>query len=113
MNGNGVEIHAHNLLKICRECKEVRASYDREVDVTTYKKWSWRDFKKVDVRCYSPPPWACTHSGIMSRLNSLERMANNISPDERIFLTETTYSNLIKLKNKDKRFQKDVFAMGY
>ena len=112
-----VNISPEELLRVTDKCLSNIEKYNGEDDVqkTYYNDWVFFKQKRSYIEV---PTWTYDHCGIITRLNELKSIAENVIRDERVEdrdvkLSLTTHSELYKLLNKSKDFQPYVFGMGY
>ena len=119
-----VPISPQELIRVCEQCLSVIEGYKSKDDIEhVYKAFSWTKLKYIEKSYYQPPPWSYRGAGIKTRLLGLVEVARNVIEDEGnrigslfeppIMLTETSYSNLYKLLNKDDSFEPFIFGLGY
>ena len=115
-----VNVSPEELLRVTQQCLSNIENYNGEDDkVSSYLKHSVIPFskpKKVETR--ESPRWTYNHCGIITRLNELKSIAENVVQDELVEdrdvkLSLTTHSELYKLLNKSGDFQPYIFGMGY
>ena len=112
-----VNISPEELLHVSVICLEQHQNYNGEDDKEhgCYKGMLW--WKKKSTYKMSPR-WTYLHCGIITRLDGLKSIAENVIRDERVEyrdvkLSLTTHGELYKLLNKSKDFQPYIFGMGY
>lgn len=113
MSGSRVEVTGIRLLRIVNEATEIHKGYDRESNFVMYDSWSWTKMKHIKTRCYTYPSWADPNSGILRRLLELKVIAEGVGINDRVFLSESTFLNLMYLLKKSDKFQRSIFSLGY
>lgn len=114
-----VNISPEELLRVTTKCLSNIENYNGE-DNKTYD-YSKTLFNLIFVREKTftvKPTWTYDHCGIITRLNELKSIAENVVQDKLVEdrdvkLSLTTHSELYKLLNKSKDFQPYIFGMGY
>ena len=119
---SGVPISPSELLRVVNQCLINIENYNGEDDKKYPHKNMWlaRLFlnKPKFEEYVMKPKWTYTGVGIITRLNELKRIANNVLLDndtecKDIYLSETTYDNLYLLLNKSDKFQPYIFGNWY
>ena len=112
-----VNISPEELLRVTEQCLSSIENYRGEDDVqkTYYNDWVFFKQKKSYIEV---PKWTYNHCGIITRLNELKSIAENVIRDESVEdrdvkLSLTTHSELYKLLNKSEDFQPYIFGMRY
>lgn len=112
-----VNISPEELLRVTKQCLSNIENYNGEDDVqkTYYNDWVFFKQKKTYTEV---PTWTYDHCGIITRLNELKSIAENVIKDKivedrDVKLSLTTHSELYKLLNKSGDFQPYIFGMRY
>lgn len=112
-----VNISPEELLRVTTKCLSNIENYNGEDDVqkTYYNDWFFFKRKKTYIEV---PKWTYDHCGIITRLNELKSIAENVIQDRLVEdrdvkISLTTHSELYKLLNKSKDFQPYIFGMRY
>lgn len=112
-------ISPNRLIDICNHCIEQHKGYTGS-EVPTYKRreFSFLKLKFVEYNVIDYPRWAYRDCGLITRLEDLKSIALAVVEDDSLIdkdiqLTETTYSELLKMYNKSEKFEPFVFAGGY
>lgn len=112
-----VNISPEELLRVTEKCLSNIENYSGEDDVqkTYYNDWVFFKQKKSYIEV---PVWTYDHCGIITRLNELKSIAENVIRDKLVEdrdvkLSLITHSELYKMLNKSKEFQPYIFGMGY
>ena len=115
-----VNISPEELLRVTTKCLSNIENYSGEDDkVSSYLKHSVIPFskpKKVETR--ESPRWTYNHCGIITRLDELKSIAENVIRDDQVEdrdvkLSLTIHSELYKLLDKSEDFQPYIFGMRY
>lgn len=112
-------ISPERLIEICDYCiKEHREFVGGKVPIYSVREFSFLRMRFVDRQVMDYPRWAMRNCGLLTRLSNLKRIAQAVNEDTSIKdrdirLTETTYSELMKMYNKSNDFEPYVFAGGY
>lgn len=99
------------LIHICDFCIKEHQGY-------TGDKVSFLKLRFVEHDVMDYPRWAYRGCGLVKRLEDLRSIALAVINDESLVdrdirLTETTYSELLKMYNKSETFEPFVFAGGF
>ncbi len=114
-------ISPQELLRVTTQCLKSIEEYNGEDDKEiTYKEFSLLKLRYVSKSYIRVPLWTYSHCGIVTRLNELKVIAENVlqdnylkDKDTAIKLSQTTYYELYKLLNKASNFEPYVFGRGY
>ena len=114
-----VNISPEELLRVTEQCLSNIENYSGE-DNKTYE-YPKTLFNLIFVREKTftvKPTWTYNHCGIITRLNELKSIAENVIRDKLVEdrdvkISLTTHSELYKLLNKSKDFQPYIFGMRY
>lgn len=119
MKNSYAHISPRSLINLCDYCIKEHQEYTGD-KVSIYKEREFSilrlRFVEYDVMDY--PRWAMRDCGLITRLNNLKDIAVAVQVDKGLVdsdirLTETTYTQLLKMRNKDESFEPYVFAGGY
>ena len=104
-------------MEVVNQCLLNIESYNGEDDVQITYYDDWILFKRKKTYS-SSPRWTYKDCGIITRLNELKGVAENVILDSKVIdrdikLSLTSYNELFKLLNKDKGFEPFVFGNGY
>lgn len=119
MKTSYAHISAESLSNLCEYCiKEYEEYKGDKVPVYKEREFSFLKMRFVEYDVLDYPSWAMRGCGLISRLNNLRSIALAVQDDaslsdKDIRLTETTYSQLLKMCNKADDFEPYVFAGGY
>lgn len=116
-----VKISAQELLRVTTQCLKNIEDYNGEDDKEVfYTEFSFLKLRNVKRGYVKVPTWTYNHCGIVTRLNVLKVIAENVlqdnylkDKDTAITLSQTTYSELYKLLNKASNFEPYTFGEGY
>ncbi len=112
-------ISPERLIGICNFCiKEHEEFVGDKVPVYKEKRFSLLRMRYVVYDVYDYPRWAYRDCGLITRLKDLRSIAKALLEDDTLVdrdikLTETSYSELLKMYNKSESFEPFVFAAGY
>lgn len=107
------------LIHICNFCiKEHEEFTGDKVPIYKRREFSILKLKFVEHDVMDYPRWAYRNCGLITRLKNLRGIALAVLNDDSLVdkdirLTETTYSELLKMYNKSEKFEPFVFAGGY
>lgn len=114
-----VNISPEELLRVTKRCLSNIENYSGDENIEHFHyEFSLLKMKRVKKSYIEIPRWTYTHCGIITRLNELKSIAENVIRDGRVEdrdvkLSLTTHSELYKLLNKSKDFQPYIFGMRY
>ena len=114
-----VNISPEELLRVTEQCLRNIENYSGDENIEHFHyEFSLLKMKRVKKSYIEIPRWTYTHCGIITRLNELKSIAENVIRDGRVEdrdvkLSLTTHSELYKLLNKSKDFQPYIFGMRY
>lgn len=117
---NFVHISPEKLLEVVNQCLLNIESYNGEDDkVYKYPKTLFNFIFNNGEKTFTVSPrWTYNDCGIITRLNELKWVAENVIRDSKVIdrdikLSLTSYNELFKLLNKDKGFEPYIFGNGY
>lgn len=114
-----VNISPEELLRVTKQCLSNIENYNGEDNIERFHyEFSIMKMKRVKKSHIEVPRWTYNHCGIITRLNELKSIAENVIRDGRVEdrdvkLSLTTHSELYKLLDKSKDFQPYIFGMRY
>lgn len=114
-----VNISPEELLRVTDKCLSSIENYSGEDNIERFHyEFSLLKMKRVKKSHIEIPHWTYSHCGIITRLNELKSIAENVIRDKLVEdrdvkLSLTTHSELYKLLSKSKDFQPYIFGMGY
>ena len=112
-------ISPETLIHICNICIKEHTDFKGDkVPIYKQKEVSFLKLRFVEYDVLDYPRWATRGCGLITRLNELRGIALAVLDDKGVVdkdirLTETTYSELLKMYNKSNDFEPYVFAGGY
>lgn len=107
------------LILICDTCIEEHTNFKGDkVPIYKEKEFSFLKLRFVEYDVMDYPRWATRNCGLITRLKNLRGIALAVLVDDGVTdkdirLTETTYSELLKMYHKSDDFEPYVFAGGY
>lgn len=116
---NFVHISPEKLLEVVNQCLFNIESYNGCENIERFHyEFSLLKMKRVEKTHIEIPRWTYSGCGIITRLNELKGVAENVIRDPKVIdrdikLSLTSYNELFKLLNKDKGFEPFVFGNGY
>ena len=116
---NYVNISPEELLRVIAKCLSNIENYNGDENIEHFHyEFSFLKMKRVRKSHIEIPRWTYNHCGIITRLNELKSIAENVIRDKLvedrdIKLSLTTHGELYKLLNKSEDFQPYIFGMGY
>ena len=114
-----VNISPEELLRVTTKCLSNIENYQGEQNTEHFNRsFSLLKMRYVNTHYTEVPRWTYKHCGIITRLDELKSIAENVIRDKLVEdrdvkLSLTTHSELYKLLNKSKDFQPYIFGMGY
>lgn len=114
-----VNISPEELLRVTSQCLSNIENYNGEDDINRFHyEFSLLRMKRVKKPYTEVPRWTYDHCGIVTRLNELKSIAENVIQDKLVEnrdvkISSTTHIELYKLLNKSKDFQPYIFGMRY
>ena len=114
-----VNISPEELLRVTTKCLSNIENYNGEDNIERFHyEFSLLRMKRVLKSHVEIPRWTYNHCVIVTRLNELKSIAENVIQDKLVEdrdvkLSLTTHSELYKLLNKSGDFQPYIFGMGY
>lgn len=112
-------ISPKRLIEVCDYCiKEHQEYTGGKVVVYSERKFSILKMRFVNYDVMDYPRWTMRDCGLIARLNKLKGLALAIQEDTKvkdrdIRLSESVYTELMKMYNKDNSFEPYIFAAGY
>lgn len=119
MKSSYVHISPESLINLCDYCIKEHQEYTGDkVSIYKEKEFSLLKLRFVEHDVMDYPRWAMRDCGLIARLNNLKSIAIAVQNDDKLVdrdirLTETTYTQLLKMCNKAEDFEPYVFAEGY
>ena len=119
MKSSYAHISPLSLINLCEYCiKEHQEFSGDKVPVYKVREFSFLKLKFIEYDVMDYPRWAMRGCGLITRLNNLKELVLAVQSDKELVdndirLTETTYTQLLKMRNKSDDFEPYVFAMGY
>lgn len=119
MKSSFAHISPERLIYLCDYCiKEHQGFTGDKVPIFKEREFSFLRLRFIEYDVMSYPRWATRDCGLITRLNKLKSLALAVQDDDSVIdkdirLTETTYSELLKMYNKAGDFEPYVFAGGY
>lgn len=119
MKNSYAHISPESLINLCDYCIKEHQEYTGDkVSIYKEKEFSFLRLRFVEYDVMDYPRWAMRGCGLITRLNNLKSIAIAVQNDEQLVdndirLTETTYTQLLKMCNKEDDFEPYVFAGGY
>lgn len=119
MKSSYAHISPESLISLCDYCiKEHQEYAGDKVSIYKEKEFSFLKLRFVEYDVFDYPRWAMRGCGLITRLNNLKSIAAAVQADKGIAdndirLTETTYTQLLKMYNKDESFEPYIFAGSY
>ena len=119
MKNSYAHISPESLINLCDYCIKEHQEYTGDkVSIYKDKEFSFLRLRFVEYDVMDYPRWAMRGCGLITRLNNLKSIAIAVQNDEQLVdndirLTETTYTQLLKMCNKEDDFEPYVFAGGY
>lgn len=119
MKNSYAHISPESLISICNYCIKEHQEYTGDkVSIYKEKEFSFLKLRFVEYDVMDYPRWAMRGCGLITRLNNLKSIAMAVQADgglddSDIRLTETTYTQLLKMYNKAEDFEPHIFSMGY
>ena len=114
-----VNISPEELLRVTEQCLSNIENYNGEDNIERFQyEFSLLRMKRVKKSHIEIPRWTYKNCGIITRLNELKSIAENVIQDKLVEdrdvkLSLTAHSELYKLLNKSEDFQPYIFGMGY
>lgn len=119
MKNSYAHISPESLISLCDYCiKEYQEYTGDKVSIYKEKEFSFLRLRFVEYDVMDYPRWAMRGCGLITRLNNLKSIAIAVQADKGLVdndirLTETTYTQLLKMCNKEYDFEPYVFAGGH
>ena len=119
MKNSYAHISPESLINLCDYCIKEHQDYTGDkVSIYKEREFSFLKLRFVEYDVMDYPRWAMRGCGLIARLNNLKSIAIAVQNDEQLVdngirLTETTYTQLLKMYSKDESFEPYVFAGGY
>lgn len=105
-----VKVTPESLINLTNKCCIYMNDFSIERYKTIEKRWSWREFKKVDVVAYSGLPfWYGYKKPLINHMHQLHDMADQ---GDEIWLSELSYCHLLMLSNGNKNAN-PIYIMDY
>lgn len=119
MKSSYAHISPESLINLCDYCiKEHQEYAGDKITIYKEKEFSFLRLRFVEYDVMDYPRWAMRGCGLITRLNDLKSIAIAVQNDKQLVdsdirLTETTFTQLLKMCNKAEDFEPYVFAGGY
>ena len=109
-----VKLTPESLISLTTECMDYIDDFDIEPYKKTELRWSWSEFKKVSVNCYSGLPFWYQYKGALQRhFYELYKVYENAEKhNDEVWLSELSYKNMCLLKSGDKHAN-PIYIMNY
>lgn len=119
MKSSYAHISPESLISLCDYCIKEHQEYTGDkVSIYKEREFSFLKLRFVERDVMDYPIWAMRDCGLITRLNDLKSIAIAVQNDKQLVdsdirLTETTFTQLLKMYNKAEDFEPYVFAGGY